>query len=375
MENLVQSPSHYVWEVAGKPVSIHLEFNVVDRLGMDVMRGFGAIPKRGAEVGGLLIGSIERGKKLVVKIEDFVPVVCDYLRGPSYVLTKNDEARFRDAVQEVNSASRSGRRLVGIYRSHTREALGLADEDLELFNMYCGSPEQIILLVRPFAARTSVGAFFFQESNGFRRESSYQEFPFRRRDLGGGASTSIRSTGSELPALGSVPEEESGPDLREWVKNRGGEVKTHIPRVEKPKPPVQMVPSRLQGRWVWIPLSFIFLTLGVVVGFQSALILNKGTFQKSSANPVGLDLVAKPENGKIVVRWDRSSPSIQDALSGSLRIMAGEFSKMVKLDSRQLQNGSVIYMDSENKVSFRLEVVTRRKTTIGETVDYNPARR
>lgn len=93
MENLVQSPTHYVWEVSGKPVSIHLDFNVVDRMAMNVMKGFGAVPRRGAEVGGLLLGSIENTDRLVVRIEEFVPVTCDYLRGPSYLLTEKDGAR------------------------------------------------------------------------------------------------------------------------------------------------------------------------------------------------------------------------------------------------------------------------------------------
>jgi hypothetical protein len=74
------------------------------------------------------------------------------------------------------------------------------------------------------------------------------------------------------------------------------------------------------------------------------------------------------------VRWDRASTAIHDAVSGSLRIMDGEYSKVVNLDSRQLQNGSVIYMSAENKVSFRLEVTTRQKTTITETVDFVPSK-
>lgn len=374
MENLVQSPSHYVWEVAGKPVSIHVDFNVVDRLAMDVMRGFGAVPKRGVEVGGLLLGSIKKGESLVIRIEDFVPITCDYMRGPSYLLTENDEAKFRDAVEQAKAAVGSEPRLVGIYRSHTREALGLADEDLERFETYCGDSAQIILLVRPFATRTSVGAFFFQENGGFRRESSYQEFPFKRRDLGGGASTPVRSFASELPTMGAVSDEQQGPDLREWVKTRGGESKPSAPRVEKVRREPSSPAVQFRSRWVWIPLSFVFLIVGVVVGFQSALMLNKNELQRGTTNTVALELSAKTENGKIVVRWDRASTAIHEAVSGSLRIMDGEYSKMVNLDSRQLQNGSVIYMNAENKVSFRLEVTTRQKTTITETVEYLPGK-
>jgi hypothetical protein len=51
-------PGYYVWEVPGKPVAVHLHLDVLDRIASEVMRGFGAVPKRGAEVGGLLIGIV-----------------------------------------------------------------------------------------------------------------------------------------------------------------------------------------------------------------------------------------------------------------------------------------------------------------------------
>jgi hypothetical protein len=375
MENLVQAPSHYVWEVAGKPVSIHLDFTVVDRLAMDVMRGFGAVPKRGAEVGGLLLGSIGLADgKLTVTVEDFVPVVCDYLRGPSYLLTEKDEAKFAEAVEKAKREAEGGQKLVGFYRSHTREALSLADEDLEMFDRYLGDSSQIILLVRPFATRTSTGAFFFQENGGFRRESSYQEFPFKRRDLGGGATTPVRSFSQELTPMPAVTEEGQGPDLREWIKSRGGDTGVKAPRVEKQKSKSAEPPAQFKSKWVWIPLSFVFLVMGIVVGFQSALMMNRGDTQRVSTGSISLGLTAKVESGKVVVRWDRAAAAIQNAASGSLRILDGDFSKIVNLDTRQLQNGSVIYMSAENRVSFRLEVITNQKATISETADFTPGK-
>lgn len=372
----MQSPSHYIWEVAGKPVSIHLDFNVLDRMAMDVMRGFGAVPKRGAEVGGLLVGSFDlSGDKLVVKIEDFVPITCDHLKGPSYLLTEKDEARFRDAVNRIKQSGEGEPKLVGYYRSHTRDGLGLSDEDIQLFERYLGDASQIVLLVRPFATRTSIGAFFFQENGGFRRESSYQEFPFKRRDLGGGASLPVRNFASEATAVETISEEQPGPDLREWVKTRGGDSRGSSARVERLRPQPASTPAQFRSKWVWIPLSFVFLVVGVVVGFQSAMMLNRGDIDLSAASVLNLGLSAKSESGKVVVRWDRNALAIQNASSGTLRILDGDFSKMVNLDTRQLQNGSVIYMSAENKVGFRLEITTHQKTMVSESTEYAPAGR
>src|SRR5580704_10894536 len=91
------APGYYVWELPGKPVVVHLNLNVIDRLSADVMRGFGAVPKRGAEVGGVLLGSIEQGETTIVRVEEFEAVTCDYKRGPSYLFTADDGAAFEDA--------------------------------------------------------------------------------------------------------------------------------------------------------------------------------------------------------------------------------------------------------------------------------------
>src|SRR5271154_7484672 len=86
------APGYYVWDAPGQPAIIHLHLDVLDRLSAEAMRGFGAVPKRGAEVGGLLLGSIEPGRAghpAVVRIEDFEAVECEYQRGPSYLFTND----------------------------------------------------------------------------------------------------------------------------------------------------------------------------------------------------------------------------------------------------------------------------------------------
>ena len=50
----------YVWKPAGKPISVQMQFDVIDRVLLEVMRGFGAVPKRGAEVGAVYQGVVKR---------------------------------------------------------------------------------------------------------------------------------------------------------------------------------------------------------------------------------------------------------------------------------------------------------------------------
>jgi len=76
------SSEFYTWEIAGRSVAVKLSLAFVDRLLQEVMRGPGAIPRRGVEMGGILLGSIDRSSgRPVVTVEDYGPVPCQNSRG------------------------------------------------------------------------------------------------------------------------------------------------------------------------------------------------------------------------------------------------------------------------------------------------------
>src|SRR5262245_46596711 len=93
-------PGYYIWQPEGSRLAIHLRLDVIDRMSPEIMKGFGAVPKRGAEVGGVLLGSILEGDTPVVRIDDFRAVVCHYKRGPSYLLTDEDGKEFDDVCRQ-----------------------------------------------------------------------------------------------------------------------------------------------------------------------------------------------------------------------------------------------------------------------------------
>src|SRR5262245_31404001 len=93
--NLPASNSPYFsWEVAGKPVRVHLRMELVDRLEREAVESFRSLTSRGSEVGGVLYGKVSQGNPMLVTVEDFELVPCDYGRGPLYRLTEPDLDRF-----------------------------------------------------------------------------------------------------------------------------------------------------------------------------------------------------------------------------------------------------------------------------------------
>src|SRR5579884_3052114 len=95
----------YVSNLPGKNITVHLSLDVVDRLLQDVMRGFGAVPRRGAEVGGILLGSFVKGQPSIVRIDDYELVPIEYKRGPSYLLSLDDENSFGKALERLRGTT------------------------------------------------------------------------------------------------------------------------------------------------------------------------------------------------------------------------------------------------------------------------------
>ena len=361
----------------GKAITIHLRFDVIDRLSLEIMRGFGAVPRRGAEVGGVLLGRSEAGDGTTVYIEEFEAVPCEYRHGPTYQLSDGDLEKFDAVLERWKPETNPQVYPVGYYRSTTRDGLGIGEEDVALFNARFPSASDVILQVKPYATRVSVGGFFFREGDSIHMESTYLEFPFRRKELGGGLGPRMATrrgreegyaTPGDDPAASYDPE--STPSAPPAPFAAAADVPDFQPLrqpefTERPAP----APAKSTGRKgnVWIPLSFIFLLLGVLLGFQAAITTRPQT-AVGLANPYSLGLRLTRSGDQIHIRWDRTAPAIKTARRGVLSISDGPINKPVDLDAATLQNGSVIYHHVSPGLSFRLEVFPSENTSLSEAI-------
>jgi hypothetical protein len=356
LETARQTPGYYLWEVPEKPVTIYLRYEVIDRLLFEVMRGFGAVPRRGAEVGGILIGSVELEERTAVKIEDFEAVPTEYGRGPSYLLSANDTREFEAALSRWARGPEKNLHAVGFYRSHTRDGLGLTDEDLTLYAKYFPHAADIALLIKPFATRVSRAGFFFREGNEIKSDSSYQEFPFLRSELGGPPPDVDRAViagpGETRPGAGELAKREtSGPEA-------GAE-------------PLQPVRRKAN---LWIPLAFIFFIAGILLGFRSGV--HSRPPEGASTTPdqaYAIDLLITKQGENLHVKWNRQVPIISKAQKGHLSIEDGEYRRDVDLDRAQLLTGSVIYRHLSPQVRFKLEIFANDRVSLSETQEFRAA--
>lgn len=129
--------------------------------------------------------------------------------------------------------------------------------------------------------------------------------------------------------------------------------------------------SRFRKGWYWLPLSFIFLLLGVLLGFQAAMTIYPSSRSGSGADAYGLMLNISRSGNDVTVRWDRQNGAVRASRRGALEIVDGKYTKHVDLDSQQLQSGSVIYRFSSNQLKFKLEVFPQEKVSVSETAEWS----
>ncbi len=374
----VSSPGlpYYSWEPAGKLIAIHLYFDVIDRIIPEVMRGFTSLPRRGAEVGGLLLGRITPGARLEITVQDVEFVPCEYLSGPSFHLSGKDtegleEALSRRGVDEALT-------VVGCFRSHTRKDLFLDDQDVGLFAKYFSSPGNVFLLIKPYATRASTAGFFFWEDGEVQRDVCYQEFPFGRRELGGGdPRTAMRQRGetayprqavplvervqpssqpSAQPDRPPEPESPSAPAL----SRSGG-----LSILAAPPPPVEPgISTATNKRWLWVPALLLVAAAGGFLGLQ----YSKKSQIGENGGPLPLKLAVYENQSQLDIVWDRLSPTVTNARSAVLTIQDGNFRRDLELTPNQLRDGRVRYSRITGDVSVRLEITSPAGQSQSESI-------
>jgi hypothetical protein len=324
------SMSYFEWRPAGNAVTIRLSLAVIERLEAAIMDGFRSLPRRGAEVGGVLFGQAAMSDlATTVTIDDFEPVECEHRRGPSYVLSDADKRRLERTLRK----GRPDRQVVGFYRSHTRLGLYLDQDDDSLAHNYFPGSSQVFLLVRPHATKSGVAGFFFWEEGTIHRQSTYLQFPFRRSELQAAAPASAPPASAPAP----VPAAARRPALV-WKR-----------AIEAADALLARARRLRNVRWERLLAGLgVLLCLGAV----EYLVL-RAQFRSTASTPA---LRVERRGGYLDVRWNRDAPDSVRAERGLLEITDGSARQQLRLDAGQLRTGSVAYSPRTNDVSIRLEL-------------------
>jgi hypothetical protein len=308
---------------------------------MAVQEGFKALPRRGLEIGGLLIGTARgAGNFTVVDVDDFEPVESEHATGPSYVLSDADRRLLKDRIAGRQASTRLPP-VVGFYRSHSRKDFAITAEDASLFSTYCPKASDVFLLIKSNEVGPPTGGFIIREGGNVLSDSPYAQFALDWT-LG------IRAA-REAPVRAVQIAPPPPPVTR---------------TVQSPEPPRIAVPPRTAPAARWPSWLITAGVLGLAVGLSFAILRRPPVSIPANARPLALNVTAAG-NG-LRLSWDHQTSS--PAGHAVLWIKDGPDEQRFELDSRQLSEGTVTYWPKGSDVTFRLVMLSAAGTSVTESV-------
>lgn len=378
------------WAPEGAPAAISIDYDVIDRLGAAVMEGFGRVPKRGAEVGGILLGSIEDGDIPLVRIIDFVAVPVEYRWGPSYQLSDEDLQNFDTAIAEVRQTHGTGVEAVGYFRSHTREPFQMIEDDVAMMGSRFPRPFNVCLLIRPHRTQPSSAVFLFRQDGVFNTAPLTTALPFRRSALGGGRTERRRDRPAfqttavatpiapsptppfpatpPLPAVKPEPAPEPQPN---WVPRFGGLVSDTdlLPREE-----LARLAAARGSRWIGPTYAIAMLLLGLLSGaWLTERYLPRTPVASDPTQLLPMELDAQIEQSQVVLRWKLPAALERDATNGALRIVDGLEERIIELSRADLLQRALRFRPVANGGSVKLEIRVGARNSVSESTIWTSA--
>jgi hypothetical protein len=288
---------------------------VVEAICAAVSPGPAARPDSGNETGGFLTSSTARGA-----VDGAHCVSCEHRFGPRYRLSEKDRRAFRAAVQRVEGPVR----VVGLFRSDSRESPAPRPEDVEL-------ARELVPGCRLLVVATPL-------RNGCCRLRAFRPDPINGEF----------SIGEEVEAS-LAPQRAGGSG--EAVVARAGPLERETAR-------------RQGGSWRHWKITAVVVTFLVVAGLAGvglrslrwpALIWKEPEPGVENAGELGLS--AEMQGTRLHVIWNRQAPAIRQARAGKLVIRDGGSIRELQLSQAEITSGFVIYPPVSNDVLFELQVL------------------
>jgi hypothetical protein len=362
-----------VWTDGPHKFAIHMAPEVIGGLGTESRIAFKRVPRRGLEIGGILLGrTCSDGDLTTFWIDGFQPIESEHRTGPSYIMSDADRVVLQTALSSNEGA------CVGLYRSHTRsERPNLQDTDNELFEKYLSAGDALFLILGPAAG---MAALFLRTMGNL---TCVHEFAL--------ASTleSIMALGQTVQTSPKVAPDSASPgavESRLRPRRRALPIpelvfsdSSHEIRLDtqqRATPPRALAAGLLsllkQPKWGFYVL-LACLTLAATVSALSYS--RRPPIPTDQHRPEYIHLTVAPAGRSLRVIWDRDSPAIRRATRAVLHIDDGAYHSDLGLVPSQLREGNLIYEPKSPEETFRLDVYSVEPTATGvvQVINVAPA--
>ncbi len=398
------------WSVPECPFSIETSARVLDDIRLTVMDAFFSLPRGGAEIGGILLGTFHNGRLVIT---DYAGLDCEHAYGPSFTLSPPDEERLTRLLA-AHRNDPGGARPVGWYHSHTRSEIFLSDADLKIHQTYFPESWQVALVMKPHTLQPArIGYFFRQADGSVHAAASYREdlleaLPVRQMPTGAPAAPAPNDSASRRlrqypgsvvePAaeIVAVPLPVATPESvhpSPTVIEATAPVAVPVPEPVPPAPPAPAfrIENPGSGRnWMVAGIGFVAV-LGICgaafrirqMWMPRAMVAVQSMVSATRPAPVAapspvvvppppaLKLSTLDREGQLQISWDRTSPVVQHASDAVLEINEGGPSlTAIQLDAAHLQAGIFTYARTAEKVDVRLIVHQEKGPDLREVTSF-----
>jgi hypothetical protein len=367
----------YHWNAPDQLIAISLNINLIDRLALAVMEAFKSIPKRGLEVGGLLLGRVESDNGQLCVIEDHEFLHSEHLHGPSFSLSPSDREQLASLAAQWSPQTNPGFHLVGLFRSDTRLDHRFDEQDATLARELLPEGSGVFLLIKPCTGGLTKATFGILQDGAL---SATGDFPFQTGALRDGPypmiSMPVHSTVTERrltlthnaaaepsqddAVIHAVPIGEGAVFERRKRLRRGSALRWNSLNLN----PIR---ERRLRQWGWIPVVAASAVIAVLIAMRHASAPIQPSLLPAVANAAvttspRVDTVAlnvEHAGRELKLTWNHLADVIRQAEYATLQIRDGQSTRELRLDRDELQTGSVRYLPKTGDVHFQFRVVTQ----------------
>ena len=325
------------------------------------------------ETGGILFGE---WTDTAIRIEAARPLECEHKFGPSFQLSKNDEASLLEAL----AAAREDPELrelqpIGLYMSNSQN-FSVAVADVRIFDRYFPKARPLALILRPSKFGQTSAGFFVRERGSVTYlcahevSSSTSESAHRDGQLIAQSPQDENRPANEVARpeeAGTItappPNEVVGAWSRESLRRR---LTTALKRFRA---------SLLTREKLWNVGRGDLVAAIVLLGFCTAA--TRTLWVRSNLEPsTRIPMRITDTGSQLRIDWDANEEPVLSATSGVLEIRDGETEPVQLPIARDvLRAGSVLYAPRSGTIQVRMRLMNHKGPPQESVIDYiNPAR-
>ncbi len=334
---MAHGPPNAAGPPGGPDVStLRIEYSAeaIEAVRTAAVEGLYKLARGGLDVGGLLLG---RKDGDILHILGSRPIACEHARGPSFLLSPNDEAALDAQLASLASeAEASGLALAGWYRSNTRGGLLLTGEDLALWDRCCPEPWQVALVLHPERLKPTRAAFFLRPRGGWAGEpvpALIVELAPPHKAPPVAATPPPPAPSQEAAASPAAPPPDAG--------QPAAPAASHLPSGRRPA-------SRRPAFWLLFALAWCIAAVSLAFGLREYWL-------PPDVSPFPLRLTES--SGQVFIEWDAAKGRIRTAGSGTLEVDDGGWRTSYQLSAGQVRSGRLTYIRTSPDVAVRLRLV------------------